>query len=320
MILSSFFSLHRDMKIISFLRLIFFLTILSSCNENKLEEKKARAVEPKSPHFTLPHLPTEIVFCNEKIILADEDTREKLDREILVNSYFQSATVLSLKRAGRYFPLIEKILKEENIPDDFKYLSIIESGLAQAVSPVGAQGFWQFMPFTAKEFDLEISNEVDERLNIEKSTRAACSYLRNAQDTLKDWLLTVASYNRGIGGVRSDMRWQGTNHYFDTDMNSETGRYVFRLLAVKLIFEHPELYGFDLKAMEVYKPFKTKGLLITKTIENIAKWSIEQGVNYKIVTKLNPWLKGNRLTITNKYYTILLPSKNENLKPHHKYS
>ena len=158
MILSSFFSLHRDMKIISFLRLIFFLTILSSCNENKLEEKKARAVEPKSPHFTLPHLPTEIVFCNEKIILADEDTREKLDREILVNSYFQSATVLSLKRAGRYFPLIEKILKEENIPDDFKYLSIIESGLAQAVSPVGAQGFWQFMPFTAKEFEIANSS------------------------------------------------------------------------------------------------------------------------------------------------------------------
>ncbi len=299
--------------------LIFSFIFFYSCSEKK-NEKKEVVMNPAPPHFTLPKLPKEIIFCNKKIVLSDEDVREKLDREILVNAYFQSSTVLSLKRASRYFPMIEKILKEENIPDDFKYLAIIESGLAQAVSPVGAQGFWQFMPFTAKDFDLEISDEVDERLNIEKSTRAACAYLRIAQDTLKDWLLTSASYNRGIGGVRSDMRWQGTNHYFDTDMNSETGRYVFRILAVKLIFENPELYGFDLNAMEVYKPFKTKSMIITETIPNIAKWAIEQGFNYKIVTKLNPWLKGNHLTISKKQYKILLPADSENLKPHHKYS
>ncbi len=299
---------------------LFFCFLLFSCTENKLP-KKDLVMNPKvtSPLFSIPKIPSKILFCNKTIFLTDEDTREKLDREILVNAYFQSSTVLSLKRASRYFPIIERILKEEKIPDDFKYLAIIESGLAQAVSPVGAQGFWQFMPFTAKEFDLEISNEVDERLNIEKSTRAACAYLRIAQDTLKDWLLTTASYNRGIGGVRSDMRWQGTNHYFDTDMNSETGRYVFRLLAVKLIFENPELYGFDVSKMELYQPFKTKSILIKTTIPNIAKWAIDKGVNYKIVTKLNPWLKGNRLTISKKQYTILLPSENENLKPYHNY-
>ena len=296
-----------------------FIFILFSCSDKDVKEKSEKITS--SPiHFTLPHLPTEITFCNQKILLTDEDVREKLDREVLVNAYFQSSTVLSLKRAKRYFPQIERILKEENIPDDFKYLAVIESGLAQAISPVGAQGFWQFMPFTAKEFDLEMSNEVDERLNIEKSTRAACGYLRFAQDTLKDWLLTAASYNRGIGGVRSDMRWQGTNHYFDTDMNSETGRYAFRILAVKLIFEHPDLYGFDIKKMELYKPFKTKSIIIKNTIDNIAKWAIDKGYNYKIITKLNPWIKGNHLTVKNKSYKILVPSNSENLKPYHKYS
>ena len=187
--------------------LIFLIYIVNSCSEKDIKSSEEKNNISAPIHFTLPHLPTEITFCNQKILLTDEDVREKLDREVLVNAYFQSSTVLSLKRAHRYFPQIERILKEENIPDDFKYLAVIESGLAQASSPVGAQGFWQFMPFTAEEFDLEMSNEVDERLNIEKSTRAACGYLRFAQDTLKDWLLTAASYNRGIGGVRSDMRW-----------------------------------------------------------------------------------------------------------------
>jgi membrane-bound lytic murein transglycosylase D len=315
---------NRFNNFTSFINYIIFGFIslcIFSCTNNTNKEVDIIKNKNQTPAlFTLPPLPSKINFCNENIVLTDEDIREKLDRELLVNTYFQSSTVLSLKRANRYFPQIEKILKEENIPEDFKYLAVIESGLAQAVSPVGAQGFWQFMPFTAKEFNLEISNEVDERLNIEKSTRAACRYLRVANDTLKDWLLTAASYNRGIGGVRSDMNWQGTNHYFDTDMNSETGRYAYRLLAVKLIFENPELYGFDLKKMELYKPFKIKSIVIKKTINNIADWSLQKGVNYKIITKLNPWLKGNQLTIKNKFYKILVPSHQENLKPYHKYS
>lgn len=299
----------------------FIFLLLNSCTQENSIITKVKNLPVTTPvHFTLPKLPNKITFCNENILLTDEDVREKLDREILVNAYFQSSTVLSLKRSSRYFPLIEKILREENIPEDFKYLAVIESGLAQATSPVGAQGFWQFMSFTAKDFDLEINNEIDERLNIEKSTRAACEYIRFAQDTLKDWLLTSASYNRGIGGVHQDMRWQGTNHYFDTDMNSETGRYVFRLLAVKLIFENPEIYGFNIKEMEVYKPFKTKSITVRKSISNIAKWAIEKGFNYKIITKLNPWLKTNQLTVKDKYYKILLPSFKENLKPYHKYS
>lgn len=302
---------------------VFVILFFCSCSDDKdiVVSKKETIISAKPPTlFALPPLPEEIVFCGQKISLTDEDTRERLDREVLVNAYFQSSTAMSIKRANRYFPEIEKILKEENIPDDFKYLAVIESGLVQAVSPVGAQGFWQFMPFTAKEFDLEISNEVDERLHIEKSTRAACAYIRNAHDMLKDWLLTAASYNRGIGGVRQDMKWQGTSHYFDTDMNNETGRYAFRILAVKLIFENPDLYGYDTNNMELYKPFKVKRVKIHKTISNLAKWALTKGVNYKIVIKLNPWIKGNRLTIKKKKYEIILPSHSENLKPYHKYS
>jgi hypothetical protein len=191
--------------------------------------------------------------------------------------------------------------------------------LVQATSPVGAQGFWQFMPFTAKQYDLEINDEIDERLHVEKSTRAACAYLRDAQDTLKDWLLASASYNRGIGGVRQDMRWQGTDHYFDTDQNSETARYVFRILAVKLIFENPKAYGFNTDKIKLYEPFKTKRVVVKQSIPNLARWALEKGINFKILTKLNPWLKGNKLTIKNKTYQLLLPSESENLKPYKQY-
>ena len=314
MYISNKLNFNHKIKIIFIV--IFSFLLFQSCKQDKKVIKKKAFT---SPIFTLPHLPKYIVFCNEKINLEDEDTREKLDRELIINTYFQSATILAFKRANRYFPVIEKILKEEKIPDDFKYLAVIESGLSQAVSPVGAQGIWQFMPTTAKQFNLEINNEIDERLNIEKSTRAACNYLKKSKVILKDWLLVSASYNRGVNGIHSDMKWQGTNHYFDTEMNSETSRYSFRILATKLIFENPKLYGFDIDKMELYKPFKTKYILLKKSIKNIAKWSIDLGFNYKIITKLNPWIKTNKLTVKNKFYKLLIPSEKENLKPYHKY-
>jgi hypothetical protein len=302
----------------------FFLLgfLLYSCSENQpLRNSQDDFIKSVSiPLFSIPVLPQEMTFCGENIYLKDEDIRERLEKEVLLNAYYHSATIGIMKRAHRFFPQIEQILKKENIPTDFKYLACIESSLNQAVSPVGAQGFWQFMPFTAEEFDLEMSDEVDERLNIEKSTYAACGYLRHAQDTLKDWLLTAASYNRGIGGVRSDMRWQGTSHYFDTDMNSETARYTFRILAMKLIMENPKDYGFDIDHMELYEPYKTKSVIVAESIPNIAEWAISKGFNFKIVTKLNPWIKGNKLTIKKKHYKLLLPSPSENLKPYKAYN
>lgn len=295
----------------------FFLLIVSCSEENAIQEKSI--VEEISEPEALPDLPEEMFFCGQKIILIDEDIRERLDRELLVNIYFHSATIQAIKRANRYFPQIEKILKEKGIPDDFKYLAVIESGLVQAVSPAGAQGFWQFMPFTAKDHDLLMNDEVDERLNIEKSTYAACEYLKYAKDTLGDWVLAAASYNRGIGGVRNDMRWQGTDNYFDTYMNSETGRYVFRILAIKMIFEDPEVYGYRIDKDQLYPPLKTKKITVKESITNLAEWSLNKGINYKILTKLNPWILGNKLTVKNNSFVILLPNSDFNLKPYNSY-
>ena len=176
----------------------------------------------------------------------------------MANAYFHSQTILNMKRAARYFPVIEPILKEQNLPNDFKYLPIIESNLANVTSPAGAKGYWQFMTETGREYKLIIDDEVDERYNLSKATLAACNYLKNAKDSVGTWMLATAAYNRGIGGLKSDMKWQKATHYFDMDMNGETARYLLRFIAIKLIMENPEKYGFDMKKIELYKPFQTE--------------------------------------------------------------
>ena len=296
----------------------FFPLFFFSCNTNNQKEV-VKVIEKSEMGFVLPELPDKMTFCDQTIYLKDEDIKEKLDRELLVNTYFQSSTTQTIKRANRYFPIIEPILKEYGIPADFKYLAVIESSLLQAVSPAGAQGFWQFMPVTAKERGLLMSNEVDERLNIEKSTRAACEYLKQAHNELGNWILAAASYNRGIGGVRQDMKWQGTSNYFDTQMNSETGRYVYRILAVKLIFENPSNFGYSIAKNDLYEPFRTTAVTIKSSIGNLAEWAKSKGINYKILVKLNPWILGNKLTIKKNSFQILLPHKSLNLKPYSAY-
>lgn len=297
---------------------LFIVLFLTAC---QIDQKKPAPVQREicMTPLAIPILPDEMIFCGQKVNLKDEDIRERLDREILVNAYYQSATLQGLKRANRFFPVIEPILKEKGIPEDLKYLAVIESNLVQAVSPAGAQGFWQFMPGTAKEHGLLMNGEVDERLNIEKSTAAACDYLNYAHDTLKDWVLAAASYNRGIGGVRSDMRWQGTSNYFDTHMNSETGRYVYRILAMKLIFENPEAYGYNIKGTELYEPFRTTSVIVRSSIDDLAEWSLDKGINYKILVKLNPWILGNKLTVKKVPFKIKLPHRSYNLKPYESY-
>lgn len=301
--------------------LVLFIQLFSSCNE-KSEQKKASAemqIVSTQQVTTFPELPKELLFFGEKINLEDEDLRERLDREILAIAYFQSYTTLSFKRAKRYFPSIESILKQENIPDDFKYLAIIESNLANVASPAGANGYWQFLPSTAKEYGLRLTDRIDERMNLKLSTLAACKYLKTAKDSLGDWLLAVAAYNRGIGGVRKDMKWQNTRHYFDTFMNAETSRYVFRLMAVKIIFENPEAYGYNLEQIERYEPYRTKSVKLEEDVENCANWSMKHGINYKILRKLNPWILGNQLSVKDGAVEILLPVDSENLKEYGKY-
>jgi hypothetical protein len=294
------------------LLLSIIVLLFANCSENKTTK-----ITTNSEKFILPELPKKIKFAGIEYNISDLDIQEKLDREILTNVYYQSATSQIIKRANRFFPSIEKILTQENIPSDFKYLACIESALiAQAESPVGAKGFWQFMPETASEYELQINEEVDERLDITKSTKAACSYLHKAKDTLKDWLLAAASYNRGLGGVKRDMKWQKSTNYFDTEMNIETGRYVYRMLAMKLILEAPEKYGYNILEKQKYAPIKTKTIKVSKSINNIADWAIQKGANYKIVKKLNPWLLKNSLHVKKNKYSILFPAEGENLRPY----
>ncbi len=296
------------------LLLLIFVSV--SCKEEK---------EKNTTHYStieynqLPPIPSKMELFGETIDLRDEDIRERLDNELIVNAYLHSSTTLIIKRANRHFPEIDQLLKEQQIPSDFKYLCVIESNLTQAISPAGARGFWQFMPETAKEYNLLINTEIDERLNVQKSTLAACAYLKKSHAEFKNWILAAASYNRGMGGVRSDMKSQYTNNYFDTEMNNETGRYVFRIMAMKLILENPKAYGFNIKPFDLYPIRNTKTITINTPIPDLAWWAKNNNVNLKIIRKLNPWLLTNSLTIKPINYVITLPKPPYKLKNYVEY-
>ncbi len=244
-----------------------------------------------------PKLPEEMEFFNQSLSLSDIDIKERLDREMLVNTYFQSSTSLAIKRSARYFPTLERILKEEGVPEDFKYLCVIESNLSNVISPAGAAGFWQFMPGTAPEYGLKVTPEIDERNHLEKSTRAACKLIKSNYRLLNDWVNACAAYNRGPGGLLRDMESQGVKHFFDTEMNPETARYVFRIMALKLIMEHPSEYGYHIPPSARYLPIESKEIQIKIPIKNLALWARQQGTSLKIIRLLNPWILTNQLSL-----------------------
>ena len=282
--------------------------MLSSCSSTeKQKEKDMTEIIQKTESFQLPDLPKSVSFCGEEFPLDNFDVRERLDKELIVNAYYHSSTIQGLKRANRYFPEIEKALKENGIPDDFKYLCLIESGLSQAVSPAGAKGFWQFMPATAEEFNLTVNNQNDERLDVTKSTNAACKYLRKAQNKFNNWMLTAASYNAGMGGIQNAMEDQLVERYFDLHLNNETSRYVFRILAMKIIFENPEAYGFSKEQIELYEPIATRKIEVKEVIPDLKKWAKENGSNYHMVKVLNPWILRDKFDVRNEVLTIELP-------------
>jgi membrane-bound lytic murein transglycosylase D len=269
----------------------------------------------KSTHsIFIPAIPDKMVFADVEIPLTDWDVRERLDKELVVNSHWHSNMIFYLKRAHRWFPKMRQILFEENIPEDFLYLAVIESGLTQATSPSGAKGFWQFMEGTAKDYGLKVNDYIDERLHVEKSTRAACQYLNKAYQKLGSWFLTAAAYNRGIAGIEKDRAYQYMDDYFDLHLNLETSRYVFRMLAIKLIMESPANYGFDLPEEALYKEYNTIDFRVTSSIQDLPLWAKENGVNFKLVKLLNPWLKGKSLPVqAGEFYELLLPKKKEQL-------
>ena len=226
--------------------------------------------------------------------------------------YWQSNTLFYFKRANKYFPIIEPILEKNNIPNDFKYLAIIESGLENVVSPAGATGFWQFMKGTAKDRGMEVNSEVDERYNLEISTQAACDYLQDAYDKFGSWTMAAASYNVGMNGLQKRATEQNSNNYYDLYLPMETSRYVFRLLAIKEIFENKSKYGFVLRNQDLYKKIETETVSLSAKNVDLFAYSDSLGINYKILKQFNPWLRDKKLTNkSGKTYTIIIPKEHE---------
>lgn len=257
------------------------------------------------------NLPSKLDFANEPVPLNQFDVRESLDRELLLNTYWQSQSILLHKRAYRWFQKISPILKKNGIPDDFKYVALIESGFTNAVSPSGASGFWQFLDKTANNYGLAVNENIDERYHIQKATEAACKYFKEAYAKFGNWTLVAASYNMGINGIAKQIESQKVNNYYDLLLNQETARYIFRILALKEIMQSPQKYGFILRKNDLYPQIPIQQLTIDSSINNIADFSQKIGYNYKLIKLLNPWLRQNFLENKNKNtFVIDIPTKN----------
>lgn len=268
--------------------------------------------KPAHKYTVLPaELPSELDFAGEKVPLELMDVMESLDRELLINMYWQSQTMLFLKKTKRYFSIIEPILKKHNVPDDFKYLSLIESGFfPTAVSPSKATGLWQILEGTARDYGLEVNAEIDERYHAEKATEAACKYLLDSFKVYESWTMAAASYNAGRNGINRQIGRQKEKDYYDLLLNEETARYIYRILAVKLIISKPEKYGFYLANEDYYPVIPYFEVTIDRSIDDFSVFARSYGISYKTLKWMNPWLRDTKLTNRlNKTYYIKIPRK-----------
>lgn len=255
-------------------------------------------------------MPDELDFAGEAMPLKNVDIYERMDKELLVNTYWQSNGLLMFKRAKKYFPIIEPILAKHGIPDDFKYLAVIESGLTNAVSPAGARGFWQIMPATGKENGMEINDNIDERYHVEKSTEVACKYLLKSKEVFGSWTLAASAYNAGNAGISRYLREQNVTDYYDLLLGEETGRYIFRIVALKEILANPVKYGFNFREKDLYTNVPTYDVEVKTEVADFTKFAEEHGINYKILKIHNPWLREPKLVnASGKTYTIEIPEK-----------
>ncbi|ALJ06408.1 murein transglycosylase [Pseudalgibacter alginicilyticus] len=259
--------------------------------------------------YALP-IPKDLNFAGELVPIHDVDILERMDRELLVNTYWQSNGLLMFKRAKKYFPIIEPILKKHGVPDDFKYLAVIESGLTNAVSPAGARGIWQIMPATARENGLEVNSNVDERYHLEKSTEVACKYLLKSKEELGTWTLAAAAYNAGNAGISRRLKEQDVSDYYDLLLGEETGRYLFRIVALKEILNNPDTYGFNFREKDLYTNVPTYSVKVDTAVTDFTKFAQTYGINYKILKLHNPWLREPHLNNrSRKLYEIEIPEK-----------
>jgi membrane-bound lytic murein transglycosylase D len=291
-----------------------FLTIIftnwrtvEGSSEGQGGEKMAAELFSHYRIHALP-IPESFSFAGEQVPLHVFDVRERFDRELLVNTYWQSQTMLFFKRANRWFPVIEPILERNGLPDDFKYLALIESGLMNVVSPAGASGFWQILEGTGRELGLEVNSQIDERYHVEKATEAACKYLKNAKNRFGTWTMAAAAYNIGNARLTGIVQTQKVSDYYDLHLNEETSRYVFRILAIKAIFANPAASGFFFQPEDLYEPFVHFTVNVDTTITNLPDFALRYQTNYKTLRLMNPWLRDYQLpNRSRKMYQLKIP-------------
>lgn len=284
------------------------LFMFSSIQEQKDADEKYFNLARQEYKIFAPYIPDSLELFGEFIPVDHIIVRERLENEIVRNMYWHSHSILLLKRSARFFPAIEPILAKNNIPDDFKFLAMAESELTNAVSPVGASGVWQFMKGTAQEYGLEVSADVDERYHLEKSTNAACEYLKASKNQFGSWTLAAAAYNMGGGALKRDIQSQKTEDYFSLLLNDETARYVYRILALKLIYEQPFQYGFFMRNKDLYQPIPTKKIIVNATINSLVDFASEHNLSYMELKYANPWLRSDKLYVASgKTYEIEIP-------------
>lgn len=301
------------MKITNFSKILGILvvgTIISfsfsekhTTNSNEYKD----AFEENTKVFAVS-IPNNITFAGEKIPQDRFYVQEALEREITVNTYFHSSSIFLIKKANRWFPVIEPILKKNNIPEDFKYLAVAESGLDNVVSPAGATGFWQILKHTGREYGLEVNEDIDQRYDVVLATEAACNYLNKAYEKYGNWTLVAASYNAGMSKVSEELDRQKQNNYFDMIFGEETGRYVYRIIALKILLENPNEYGFYLRNNDLYQPFKLRKITVDTTISDIPTFAKTYNLNYKEFKIYNPWIRQAYMANkSERTYTILVP-------------
>jgi len=280
------------------------LLFVSSKDTEK--EDQAKLMEKGIHVYPVP-MPSELSFAGEAVPLTKYGIKERLDRELLVNTYWQSNTMIMLKRSKRVFNIIEPILARYDIPEDFKYLAAAESGLINVTSPAGAKGVWQFMASSGKSYGLRINSQVDERLHLEKSTEAACLYLKEAYQRFGSWSLAAASYNRGMSGISRDLAKQLVGDYYDLHLNTETSRYLLRILALKQVLSKPVDFGFHIEDKDYYTSQPFINITVDQDILNLSEYAVSINSNYHILKSMNPWIKGNELLVKDGPYTIKAP-------------
>ncbi|NJB72052.1 hypothetical protein GGR42_002543 [Saonia flava] len=301
-------------NILMFLGMVFVVSTLIFAIQDNTDVAEANIENinetPSGYRISTIDIPKDLNFANESVPLEDPEVMERVDREFLVNTYWQSNALLLMKRANKYFPIIEPILAKNGIPDDFKYLAVAESGLQNVVSPAGATGFWQIMKTTGREYGLEVNNNVDERYHIEKATEVACKYIQKSKDKFGSWTLAAASYNAGPYGIQKFMGIQKAEDYYSLLLGEETGRYVFRIMAIKEILSSPDKYGFDIAKDDMYTTVPTFNVEVEEPITNFADFAELYEINYKVLKRHNPWLREPHLNnASKKKYVIEIPVK-----------